>query len=244
MCLHYIYMCFRHAGVYGVYGVLNYAFIFLGRQRGLLAEFWVGFQDVILLFHPKTSPSCINCHHCRLKTPVYWRILWLCSISFLLCLCEDLVIYGCYSSEILSRCCLFLMINVLNPQCLPLCLEGKKSTANMVWLKHLSMIHFLHNISAWIKSLLKPQLLHMGQLVVCERRLVLAVDRINNYLTSFVLHSYLSCGCICLRQLRSSFSACADRHWSVNVCVNLAATWTRTIRANQPLTGAQSQAPK
>lgn len=132
MCLHYIYMCFRHAEVYGVYGVLNYAFIFLGRQRGLLAEFWVGFQDVILLFHPKTSPSCINCHNCRLKTPVYWRILWLCSISFLLCLCEDLVIYGCYSSEILSRCCLFLMINVLNPQCLPLCLERKKK-AQPIW---------------------------------------------------------------------------------------------------------------
>lgn len=74
---------------------------------------------------------------------------YLCSISFLLCLCGDLVIYRWYLSKILSRCCLFLMINVLNPQCLPLWL-GKNSQYGFIKA-------FRHDLfsSQWLCSNLK-----------------------------------------------------------------------------------------
>lgn len=52
------------------------------------------------------------------------------------------------------------------------------------------MIHFLHKVFAQIKSLLKPQLLSSSTFDSwwCVSGDLLAVDWINNYLTSFVLH--------------------------------------------------------
>lgn len=55
-------------------------------------------------------------------------------------------------------------------------------------IKNVQVLIYFPHISAQVKKKTKKNATIRHVTVVCERRLVLAAGRINNYLTAFVLH--------------------------------------------------------